>query len=74
MPWGRPALNAMTREHIIRLHTDGSCELLVSTPAADKAGAVATAIAEAAQIGWANPRVLRVRTNYETYTVTLARP
>ena len=73
MPWGRPTLNTITREHIVRLYTDGSCELLVTCPAADKAAAITVAIAEAAQIGWANPRVLRVRTNYATYTVTLAR-
>jgi hypothetical protein len=63
----------MTREHIVRLYADGSCELLVSTPGADKAAAVAAALVEAAQIGWINSRVLRVRTNAETYTVTLAR-
>jgi len=63
----------MAREYVIRLYADGSCELLVNISAPDKAGAIAAAIAEAAQIGWANPRVLRVRANSDTFTVTLAK-
>lgn len=61
-------------EYSIRLYPDGRAELLVNLAAPDKASAIARAQAAAAQIGWVQARLVRVRTNESgTHSVTLAR-
>jgi hypothetical protein len=70
MAWGPDSYSG--REYVIRLANDGSCELMAKVVAPNKASATIKALAEAAQIGWSTPRVLRVRTNGpDTFTVTI---